>query len=468
MGHDEHFLSRLDRVNRPTVEFALALYRDPELVRALLGSNTVPEGAERVALSLGDTERGPFVVVARDGHFVTCLGEGMWPRGLPVLPRSHLDELTQRLGAARTAKAQAQRQVGRHGALGQLIARFYRGGEFLSREEALALRFWAPALFHDLWEIMLSFAGSVNLAREGIAAERDPGAGRHAERLQAFFHGTWAFQHLLTVLVDCDNARDCFDRIAALESAQGGTLLATFTWELLSMGTVGSTLRGAWVSARLGRFALGAQKAWVRNEPGFWPTVSAAYGLTAVGSRQSRSRAEVLKFADGLAALPPVDETERARAAIGRYMGSVLREPEASRRWAVTVARNHLFHHSRKFDARVGWVARTPEEIPDDLLVASLLDNTTGVFPSGKRAADHLHAVPMVASAPLASLYLPHAVQAQFERSWSTERALAWVRPWQEFLRQRVGPPVRRGESVGRNDPCRCNSGRKFKRCCGA
>ena len=28
MGHDEHFLSRLDRVNRPTVEFALALYRD--------------------------------------------------------------------------------------------------------------------------------------------------------------------------------------------------------------------------------------------------------------------------------------------------------------------------------------------------------------------------------------------------------------------------------------------------------
>ena len=28
-------------------------------------------------------------------------------------------------------------------------------------------------------------------------------------------------------------------------------------------------------------------------------------------------------------------------------------------------------------------------------------------------------------------------------------------------------PPVRRGPKVGRNEPCPCGSGRKFKRCCG-
>jgi SWIM/SEC-C metal-binding protein len=28
--------------------------------------------------------------------------------------------------------------------------------------------------------------------------------------------------------------------------------------------------------------------------------------------------------------------------------------------------------------------------------------------------------------------------------------------------------PVRSGPTIGRNDPCSCGSGRKFKRCCGA
>jgi preprotein translocase subunit SecA len=28
--------------------------------------------------------------------------------------------------------------------------------------------------------------------------------------------------------------------------------------------------------------------------------------------------------------------------------------------------------------------------------------------------------------------------------------------------------PVRRGEKVGRNDPCPCGSGKKYKKCCGA
>ncbi len=36
-------------------------------------------------------------------------------------------------------------------------------------------------------------------------------------------------------------------------------------------------------------------------------------------------------------------------------------------------------------------------------------------------------------------------------------------------MRKLVGPPPikRTGEQVGRNDPCTCGSGRKFKKCCG-
>ncbi|HEV7371204.1 YchJ family protein [Arenibaculum sp.] len=31
-----------------------------------------------------------------------------------------------------------------------------------------------------------------------------------------------------------------------------------------------------------------------------------------------------------------------------------------------------------------------------------------------------------------------------------------------------MGPPPRRAAKVGRNDPCPCGSGRKYKKCCGA
>jgi len=42
MGHDEHFLGRLDRVHRDQVDLALGLYRDHELVRAILLDARLP------------------------------------------------------------------------------------------------------------------------------------------------------------------------------------------------------------------------------------------------------------------------------------------------------------------------------------------------------------------------------------------------------------------------------------------
>jgi hypothetical protein len=80
VGHAEHFLSRLDRLASAEVELALELYRDPGLLRAVLQVVKLPDAAERVAISLDDSAAGPYLVVTRDGHFVTCLARGMRPR----------------------------------------------------------------------------------------------------------------------------------------------------------------------------------------------------------------------------------------------------------------------------------------------------------------------------------------------------------------------------------------------------
>ena len=50
VGHDVHFIKRLERLPEHQVEFALALYRDHELVRALLGGLAIlllPETSRR-------------------------------------------------------------------------------------------------------------------------------------------------------------------------------------------------------------------------------------------------------------------------------------------------------------------------------------------------------------------------------------------------------------------------------------
>jgi hypothetical protein len=56
--HAEQFLSRLDRLPRSEVDLALELYRDPDLLRAVLEAAAPPESLERVAISIDDPARG--------------------------------------------------------------------------------------------------------------------------------------------------------------------------------------------------------------------------------------------------------------------------------------------------------------------------------------------------------------------------------------------------------------------------
>jgi hypothetical protein len=96
MGHDIHFLERVTaRANPEHQAIAMALYRDPQLIQhiakyfmpLMLGE------VDRVALALDDGGKGPHVIVTKQGKFVTCLGEGMEvQRDTPVISRALLEE----------------------------------------------------------------------------------------------------------------------------------------------------------------------------------------------------------------------------------------------------------------------------------------------------------------------------------------------------------------------------------------
>lgn len=74
---------------------------------------------------------------------------------------------------------------------------------------------------------------------------------------------------------------------------------------------------------------------------------------------------------------------------------------------------------------------------------------------------DHFGMVEFVARYQIRSTTIEHRERATFRKHNDT-----WL-----FVdgEQVAGPPVRReGPKIGRNNPCPCGSGKKYKKCCGA
>ncbi|MBK9259942.1 MAG: hypothetical protein IPM54_08920 [Polyangiaceae bacterium] len=143
MGHAHHFLSRLDRISMPQVELALTLYRDEGLLRYLFDRVHVPQQAERVALSLEDSEEGPFLILTRDGRFVTCLAKGMKVSNLPIVTRGQLDVVATRVGDLRE-RMQAAQQLAGGGGVKALLRRIYETADEFSREDFVAVSALQP------------------------------------------------------------------------------------------------------------------------------------------------------------------------------------------------------------------------------------------------------------------------------------------------------------------------------------
>src|SRR5690554_3558318 len=145
MRHDTHFLSRLERLDREHAEIALGLYYDSGLVKHILKVAKIASNSDTVALCLGTEEDGPFVIVARNGHFVTCLGEGMrLQEGQPVVSRHRLDTISENVESLRSlvadASAGGRRQTRRK------LERLVTAGGGLGQEEFDDLARWLPLL----------------------------------------------------------------------------------------------------------------------------------------------------------------------------------------------------------------------------------------------------------------------------------------------------------------------------------
>ncbi len=469
MGHATHFLERLERVSMPQADFALALYRDSELVRFVLASVKLPDGAERVALALEHGPETPHVIVGRDGGFVTCLGKDMSVGDHVVVSRERLD----RLSAEQHQIRQALARVKDTGNARQIFRRLYRCGPALPREDIRTLRAIYPLYWPELFHEAVALADRLQEFRaryRRTSYRRLSSAAR--EVLRRYWEASWALGHMVALhgTVIREMAEPLVQRLPMEE--QMGLCVSWLATRTMSTPLV---LRGAWAAARGGQVLLPVYRYKFEQAATLLTFLDSLVGLTAIGLRHRKLLGEVRKFLArrrNPAFAPDAlnFDAKRISLLLPLYEKALAEDGESSRTIHRLLGVNLLrsIREATPPEHPIHGLAASDEDVPDE--IAYLLPMLVDTSLHGNVEAQFILPLllPWVVDADLEQLYFPAdtLTRLQLDVTSPPERILAHLDDYSAYM-NRAGP-ARREAVPGRNEPCSCGSGKKYKRCCGA
>lgn len=142
---------------------------------------------------------GPFLVVTRDGRFVTCLGAGMSPGDLPILARGQLDGITAKVATYRARIEARDKLLGPEGEMGRLMERIGEAGPDLSREEFIAIASVQPMLARTFLRHAAESTATLNDARDvllRLLRRTSKLKAKNNRLLEAHWKLFWAIGHL--------------------------------------------------------------------------------------------------------------------------------------------------------------------------------------------------------------------------------------------------------------------------------
>ena len=460
MGHAAHFLRRLDRVSDAHVELALTLYRDELLLREVLSRASVPERAERLAISLEDPVEGPFIVVTREGRFVTCLGTGMRASNLPVVTRERLDLAASTVQRMREELARVRALVA-SGAEGQAALAFERmqqQGPRFAREDAEVLLRIMPLIEAQCCDALLGLLREAHPRADQLSRFRldDPRrlSTEQQKRLFALGDSVWAIANLVGLVTP-----QALRRRAPGVPAE--KLLHSVTYLTAQWGTSIHTARSLAFIARAGKTALAMLKGRAPSPilmMRMWREL--AFGAIALKSTKLRAEAVKALTTGDPEQVPEGQPLEAMARIVGNQVARIIREPGAEA---------EFFQVSRRFAEMA-----TEEEgaaVPEDVARSAWLLSPMTMHDSSAARALLVVALglPSLVQAPAEALYLPSAWARRLVPERSVDEVAYWLRSYLEAYRvgRRSETITRAAPKAGRNDPCPCGSGKKSKRCCG-
>lgn len=460
MADATHFLERsIERLESIDLERAMALYRDGDGLRWLLKRASLPAGEGRVAISLSEGVDGPYVVVTRQGDFVTCLAAEMRPGDCHVLAGAQIAALSAGHEVYRERWAQANAQGGQGHSFGAIVRPLLDQPLHLSQEQFLALGAWQPLVYGSLCKLYTLAVNdsTVALHVHQRHLRRRPYRRRDIQALHLMHKHTFAMGPLLMLLA-LDVRQVFFD--PARSDTSGLSLAVTQT------GYIGQALCAVWAVARMGKRLLPQLKRQLRQADNGAQFFDAQLGLLAIGLRLESARAEVRK------ALEPRGEGGAKWQAVYREVVAgrqgaydrVFEDPAGHTERHVVLGREGTWKHLSENAPETLDGLSGPDDLPAELALAANR-YTASDYRGDAGVQQHLLTLmPWAVQARGRDLFWPEHFIAHMRRPWKLDDSL-------EIL-QRAAPHIAKAErarserEVGRNEPCPCGSGRKYKRCC--
>ena len=477
MGHDAHFLRRLDRVSDNHVEISLTLYRDEALLREVLSRADLPPGAERLAISLNDPTEGPFVIVTRAGKFVTCLGEGMKiGSDLVVLTRPRLDAAIAKVERMREriARVTALEREGKDGTAQRLFKKLGDDGLRFCREDAETLIEVWPLIGRDASAHFTEFVRSIDTHAKHIGKFRFNKL-TSVERRMVHHFGRLAFAASnLVVLTTEPESSEFFDEFQESDRVDARAII----WRsLFGLGTHTHGMRVLWSIGQRRKRALDPLRE-MRGIRDIEATLMRELGLgvVAIGTPKVRTEAtKALTRKVEMTLAPGATPVEEALHELrlyagqsGQFVRAVLDDEEASDADYLGYGRRvaaAILGHTRGIEMSAEVFEEIGEEISDDVARA-ILPSIANSW-NGQESLQYLGmALPWLARAKPGELFLPRAFAEQLPASNEIDVALM-MDGYAKAHQLHAAPTTRQAPKVGRNDPCPCGSGKKHKRCCG-
>ena len=114
--------------------------------------------------------------------------------------------------------------------------------------------------------------------------------------------------------------------------------------------------------------------------------------------------------------------------------------------------------HPQRWDA--------PEQVPDEPAMTALPSFEQTMLIGSEHRILTFYALPWVTGATVDELYVPARYMEAYGSKFDADRTRDMLDRHARY--HWIGQPERAEKRPGRNEPCSCGSGKKYKRCCGA